>query len=54
MASINLAINVRNNQRYARITETFRDTVSRKNTSRCLKSLGNIEEKIAQDPTYID
>lgn len=54
MASINLAINVRNNQRYARITETFRDPVSRKNTSRCLKSLGNIEEKIAQDPTYID
>ena len=54
MASINLAINVRNNQRYARITETFRDPVSHKNTSRCLKSLGNIEEKIAQDPTYID
>ena len=54
MASINLAINVRNNQRYARITETFRDPVSKKNTSRCLKSLGNIETKVAQDPNYID
>lgn len=38
---------------YASIIETFRDPVTRKNSSRTLEALGDISEKMKEDPNYL-
>lgn len=56
MGSINLSIN-RNRKTgrvYAQIIETFRDPVTKKNSSHTLKAFGNISEQLQKDPLFLD
>lgn len=53
MPTIALQHYKRGSHYYASIIETFRDPVTRKNSSRTLEALGDISEKMKEDPNYL-
>lgn len=54
MSSLNVQISKRKKGRYATIIETFIDPVTRKKSSRSIKTFGYIEAQLAEDPNYLD
>jgi len=54
VSSLNVQISKRQKGRYVTIVETFIDPVTHKKSSRSVKTFGYIDDKLAEDPSYLD
>ena len=54
MSSLNVQISKRKKGRYVTIVETFVDPITHKKSSRSIKTIGFIDDKLAEDPHYLD
>ena len=54
MASLSIQISNRKKGKYATIIKTYIDPITRKRTSRSVKTYGYIDEELKKDPHYLD
>lgn len=54
MASLNVQVSKRKKGKYVTIIETYIDPITRKRTSRSVKTYGYIDKELEKDPHYLD